>query len=127
LQQVLNHPVKASEPKHFRYIGSSCSILDSLNTQVTQPSGIDKYDSDNCDYRVEPNEEMFHLKWAQGDVEAAFSWLEKAFQQSVAEFGNDISSEAFETTMFQLYPSLDQTRFKTLKAKYFPPINAEKK
>ena len=127
LQQALNHPVKASVPKHYRYIGSSCSILDSLNTQVTQPSGIDKYDADNCDYRVEPNEEMFHLKWAQGDVEAAFSWLEKAFQQSLAELGNDISTEAFEATVFELYPSLDQTRFKTLKAKYFPPINAEKK
>jgi len=78
-------------------------------------------------YSLDAYEGMFHLKYQQKQVDEAFEWLEKAFQQAVKENGNDTSSKSFEEVIFWAYPSLDQTRFKTLKAKYFSPINAEKK
>lgn len=78
-------------------------------------------------YRLNAYEGIFHLKYQQNKVDEAFEWLEKAFQQAFKENGNDISSDSWEQVIFQAYSSLDQTRFKTLKAKYFPPINAEKK
>lgn len=78
-------------------------------------------------YSLDAYEGMFHLKYQQNKVDEAFKWLEKAFQQAVKENGNDTSSEFMEEAIFGAYPSLDQARFKTLKAKYFPPVNAEKK
>ena len=78
-------------------------------------------------YSIDAYEGMFHLKYQQNKVDEAFEWLGKAFQQAAKENGNDISKDSWAQVIFQAYPALDQTRFKTLKAKYFPPINAEKK
>jgi Caspase domain len=78
-------------------------------------------------YRMDVYLGMFHLKYQQKRVDEAFEWLEKSFQHAVKEQGNETSSEMNEQAIFEAYPGLDQTRFKTLKAKYFPPINAEKK
>lgn len=77
-------------------------------------------------YSIDANEGMFHIKFQQKQVDEAFGWLEKAFQQAAVENGNDISKDSWAQVIFEAYPNLDQTRFKTLKAKYFPPINAEK-
>ncbi len=78
-------------------------------------------------YNLDAYQGMFHLKYQQNKVDEAFEWLEKAFQQAVKENGNHTSSEFMEQAIFEMYPSLDQTRFKTLKAKYFPPTNPDKK
>ena len=78
-------------------------------------------------YELEANEGLFHIKYQQNKVDEAFEWLEKAFQQSAKENGNSLSTDDWAQVIFEAYPSLDQARFKTLKAKYFPPINAEKK
>lgn len=71
-------------------------------------------------YSIDAYEGMFHLKYQQKRVDEAFEWLEKAFQQGVKEQGNETSSEMFDQAIFGAYPSLDQSRFKALKAKYFP-------
>ncbi len=120
LHQALNYPIKDPGPAHFKYIGSFGVILEGVSTQFSIPDGFDKYEGD-YNYRVEANEEMFHLKCTQHEYDTAFIWLEKAFKQSAAEFGNDISTESFEELVFKTYPVLDQARFKALKAKYFPP------
>ncbi|MFN8354232.1 MAG: caspase family protein [Spirosomataceae bacterium] len=73
-------------------------------------------------YRLDAFEELFLMKLEQNKVEEAYSWLDKAFENSAAEFGNDISGEPFEHAILSSCANLDQARFKTLKAKYFPPI-----
>ena len=69
---------------------------------------------------------MFLIKWEQHKPDEAFAWLEKAFQQSVIEHGNDIAGQPFEQAVFEACKDMDQERYKTLKAKYFPPT-ADKK
>ena len=70
--------------------------------------------------------DLFFLKWEQNKPDEAFTWLEKAFQVSVTELGNDISGKPFEKDLFDTYKNLDKERFLALKAKYFPPT-ADKK
>lgn len=77
-------------------------------------------------YRLDVYEGMFHSKYQQSKVDEAFEWLEKAFQQSVKENGNDISGQPYEIGIFKAYPTLDQARFKALKAKYFPLPDTKK-
>ena len=69
---------------------------------------------------------MFIVQYEQNNIEKAFEWLEKAFQQSAKENGNDISGKPFEEAIFNTYPTLDQARFKALKAKYFPLPDTKK-
>jgi hypothetical protein len=64
---------------------------------------------------------MFLLKLEQNKPDEAFEWLEKAFQQSAREHGNDVSGQPWEEGILETYKNLDQARFKVLKAKYFPP------
>ena len=78
-------------------------------------------------YTIEPNVEMFYIKLEQNKTEEAFIWLEKAFQNSAAESGNDMSGIVFEGAVFETFPDLDRARFKAIKAKYFPLTSAEKK
>ena len=47
--------------------------------------------------------------------------LEKAFQNSITEYGNDLSGKPWEGGILSTYKNLDHARFKALKAKYFPP------
>jgi tetratricopeptide (TPR) repeat protein len=69
---------------------------------------------------------MFIIHNGQNNTEKAFEWLEKAFQQSAKENGNDISETLMEEVIFRAYPNLNQARFKALKAKYFPLPDTKK-
>jgi hypothetical protein len=112
---VLDSPAK----KRLKFIGGQSLVF--ANKQMTIPRGILKRSNGDYYYRIDAYKEMFDLKWEQGKVDEAFAWLEKAFQNSVEEYGNDISGKPFEEEVLRIYKNLDQDRFKALKAKYFPP------
>ena len=126
-QQSFAYAVDAPKGGHFKYIGSMGGPLDSTHVLfLTVPNGIHKHYNGDYHYRINAYQEMFHSKFEQGKTEEAFVWLEKAFQQSAKENGNDISGKPFEEAIFNTYPTLDQARFKALKAKYFPLPDTKK-
>jgi hypothetical protein len=66
------------------------------------------------------------LNLEQDKPDEAFAWLEKAFQNAVAESGNYLTEKEFEDDILKLYTNLDKIRFNTLKAKYFPLPDTKK-
>lgn len=93
---------------------------------VPNPHCIQGSDQIGYSYQLDAYIGMFIVQYEQNNIEKAFEWLEKAFQQSAKENGNDISGKPFEEAIFNTYPTLDQARFKALKAKYFPLPDTKK-
>jgi tetratricopeptide (TPR) repeat protein len=126
LKLTIENPLELPKGLNLKFMGSISVKVDEISTLFSLPCGILKNSTNNYHYRLEAHEELFHLSLEQGKTDEAFEWLEKAFQQSVKENGNDISGKPFETSVFNAYPNLDQARFKALKAKYFPLPDTKK-
>jgi len=132
LLQALNYPLlNSSNNLKLKNIGSFYMGGLKENRLYSVPEfhspGVLLYKGFGYWYTIEPNVELFYIKLEQNKPEEAFIWLEKAFQNSAAEFGNDMSGIVFEGAVFETFPDLDKARFKAIKAKYFPPTNPEKK
>ena len=125
LQQAMVYPVLDGPfTGKLKLIGSSSVTYQ--NRLLLVPGGTQKMRNGDYHYRIEANAEMFFIKWEQHKPDEAFAWLEKAFQQSVVEHGNDVTGQSFEQAIFEAYKDMDQQRYKTLKAKYFPPTTDKK-
>ena len=111
---------------NLKLVGSRRFAYQGRCIAIPNPHYIGVQSNGDYNYQLDANEEMFHLKWEQQKEKEAFKWLEKAFQVSLAEHGNDLSGEPYEIQFVRVYPQL-KDRFKTLKAKYFPPTSTEKK
>ena len=94
---------------------------------VPNPEGVRKIFNEDYTYQIDAHAGMFFSKWEQDKPDEAFAWLEKAFQVSVAEHGNDISGKPYEKGIFDVYKNMDKARFLALKAKYFPNPPTETK
>jgi tetratricopeptide (TPR) repeat protein len=118
LLRAINYPIspiysakmKASGPDLYSY----------QNRIIMFPRSISVVNDRMYSYSMEANLEMFLLKCEQNKFDDAFLWLDKAFQTPsvVLPFA---ANQWLETYAFEAYPTLDQARFKALKAKYFPP------
>lgn len=119
LQQALIYPIPDEYKGRLKLTGTLACIFP--NKHITFPISIQKIKNGDYHYRIDVYDELFHMNWQQGKVEEAFAWLEKAFQNSVIENGNDISGKPYEGGIFEAYKNMDKERFLALKAKYFPP------
>ena len=126
LQQALAYPA-VDLPAISRLKFGDSGFYEFPNRSVTVLKDIFQEKNGDYLYPIDAYSEMFFLRWEQNKPEEAFEWLEKAFQNSVEEHGNDVSGRWFEAGVLRTYPTLDQARFKALKAKYFPPTSTEKK
>ena len=126
-QQAMAYPLRESPiMSNLKLVGSRRFAYQGRCIAIPNPHYIGVQSNGDYNYQLDANEEMFHLKWEQQKEKEAFKWLEKAFQVSLAEHGNDLSGEPYEIQFVRVYPQL-KDRFKTLKAKYFPPTSTEKK
>lgn len=111
----------------MKLVGSRSNIIEDKIVFVPNPQPIQKKSNGDYIYFLDAYTELFLLKWEQNKPDEAFEWLEKAFQLSAAEHGNDISGKPFEESVFDVYKNMDKERFKALKTKYFPPASSDKK
>ena len=117
LQQALEYPIADTQVK-LKLV--TMSYLGDHDRFITVAFGIQKAGT-IYKYSLDANVELFFLNLEQDKPDEAFAWLEKAFQNAVAESGNYLSEKEFEDDISKIYTKLDQARFKALKAKYFPP------
>lgn len=120
-EQSITYPVmESSIISNLKLVGSRSYIYKNSNIPIPFYFCISKRPNGDYTYSIDAYSELFFLKWEQNKPEEAFAWLEKAFQVSATEHGNDISGKPFEEEVFEYYKNMDQARFLSLKAKYFP-------
>ena len=120
-QQALDYPVTDSLAKgRLKYQGSFGMVV--KDRIIWFPMAI-RQNGPDYNYHIEANVEMFILKLEQNRLDEALTWYEKAMQVSVAEYGNDSSSNIFIEIMLKTYKNLDKGKFLALRNKYFPDID----
>jgi tetratricopeptide (TPR) repeat protein len=117
LLKAINYPIPDTYFGKVKAIGVSTYTYQNRIIMLPR-SGVVAVNGE-FQYYLDANLEMFFLKCEQNKFDDAFIWIDQSFQTD--EMGIISLSQSFETSVFNAYPTLDQARFKALKAKYFPP------